>query len=50
MKTVPFLEYLHEYLGTRMLAEELADVLALRGRPDLVPITVKISDSRRIAS
>jgi hypothetical protein len=50
MKTAQFLEYLHEHLGTRILAEELAGVLALRGRPDLVPITVKISDSRRIAS
>jgi hypothetical protein len=50
MKTVPFLEYLHEHLETRVLAEELAGVLALRGRPDLVPKAVQIADSRRIAS
>jgi hypothetical protein len=50
MKTAQFLEYLHEHLGTRMLAEQLAAVLALRGRPDLVPTTVRVSDSRRIAS
>jgi hypothetical protein len=50
MKTAQFLEYLHEHPGTRILAGELAGVLARRGRPDLVPIAVKISYSRRIAS
>ena len=50
MNTAQFLEYLHEHLGTRVLGEELACVLALRGRPDLVPITVQISYSRRTAS
>ena len=50
MTTAQFLAYLHEHLGTRMLAKVLAGVPALRGRPDLVPITVKFSDWRRIAS
>ena len=50
MKTTQLLEYLHEHPGTRILAGELAGVLALRGRVDLVPITVQISYSRRIAS
>ena len=50
MTTAQFLEYLHEELGTRILAEELAGVLGLRGRADLVPIAVQIADSRRIAS
>jgi hypothetical protein len=50
MQTVQFLEYLHEHLATRMLGEELGGLLALRGRPDLVPGTVRIAGSRRIAS
>ena len=50
MKTPQFLEYLHEHLATRMLGEELAGVLALRGRPDLVPDSVTAACSRRIAS
>jgi hypothetical protein len=33
-----------------MLAEELADVLALRGGPGFGPIMVNVSHSRRIAS
>lgn len=49
MKTLEFLEYLHEHQGTRMLAEELADVIARRGRPDPVPRAVKSSGSRRVA-
>jgi hypothetical protein len=50
MKTLPFLDYLHEHLATRALAEDLVAVLARRGRRDLTPPTVTYLDSRRIAS
>jgi hypothetical protein len=50
MKAPQFLEYLYEHPATRVLAEELAGVLGLRGRPDLIPIGVSDPDSRRIAS
>jgi hypothetical protein len=50
MQTPQFLEYLHEHLTTRMLGGDLAGVLVLRGRPDLVPAAVLGSGARRIAS
>ena len=50
MKTPQFIEYLHDDPATTTLAEELAGVLGLRGRPDLVPISVRASGARRIAS
>jgi hypothetical protein len=50
MTTIPFLEYLHEHTATLALAEQLASVLALRGRADLIPPTRTVSISRRIAS
>ena len=50
VNTIPFLEYLHEHNSTRGLAEQLAGVLSLRGRADLVPAVVATPRSRRIAS
>ena len=50
MTTIPFLEYLHEHTATQALAEQLAAVLARRGRADLIPATRTVSVSRRVAS
>jgi hypothetical protein len=50
MSTIPFLDYLHENRATRTLAVQLAGVLALRGRADLIPTTRPVPTSRRIAS
>ncbi len=50
MTTIPFLEYLHEHQATHGLAEQLACVLALRGRADLTPATRTVSSSQRVAS
>ena len=50
MTTVPFLEYLDEHEATHALAEQLAGVLALRGRAGVVPATPAVSVSRRVAS
>jgi hypothetical protein len=50
MATTQFLEYLHEHQATQVLADDLAAVLVMRGRADLLPKPRKNSDSRRIAS
>jgi len=50
MTTIPFLEYLHEHKATHALAEQLAGVLARRGRADLLPGTRTVSVPRRVAS
>ena len=50
MTAVAFLEYLHRHDATRGLAEELAAVLVLRRRVDLVPSSVEPADWCRIAS
>jgi hypothetical protein len=50
MTTIPFLEYLHEHSSTHALAQQLAGVLFLRGRADLVPVPITTSSARRVAS
>lgn len=49
-QTPQFLDYLCEHPATEVLAVELAQVLAQRGRADLIPFRDKETDSRRIAS
>jgi hypothetical protein len=49
-QTPQFLDYLHDHTATRVLADELAGVLALRGRVDLIPFLDKGAGARRIAS
>ena len=48
--TPQFLDYLHERPATKMLALELAELLALRGRADLIPFRDRDGAARRIAS
>ncbi len=50
MGTGQFLEYLHDDQATRVLAEELGELLAWRGRGDLVPDALRTVRSRPIAS
>jgi hypothetical protein len=50
MNTQQFLDYLHDNVATRNLAEEIAYALALRGRANLVPSSIDVSEPRRIAS
>ncbi len=50
MKTPQFLEYLRSTKATETLAVDLAGLLALRGRPDLVPVRWQAPGARRIAS
>ncbi|HUI49397.1 MAG TPA: hypothetical protein VL119_11915 [Acidimicrobiia bacterium] len=49
-QTPQFLDYLREHPATKDLADGLAQVLALRGRSDLIPFRDGDSDSRRLAS
>lgn len=49
MTTSEFLEYLHRHPATAELAEALAEVVVLRGRPDLVPAGV-IAPTQPLAS
>jgi len=48
--TPQFLDYLHEHPATKALADELAGILALRSRVDLILFRDKVSDPHRIAS
>ena len=50
MKTPQFLEYLNRNAATETLAVEFAELLALRGRPDLVPPRWQSGAAGRIAS
>jgi hypothetical protein len=50
MKTPEFLEYLSRNPATETLAVQLAELLASRGRPDLVSVRCQVSGSRRMAS
>ena len=50
MSAIPFLEYLHVNQATRSLAVQMAEVLARRGRADLIPKNRTVAASRRIAS
>jgi hypothetical protein len=49
-QTPQFLDYLREHPATEVLAVEMAQVLAQRGRADLIPFRDRGADSRRIAS
>jgi len=47
MTTPQLLDFLHEHPATQSLAEGLAQILVLRGRPDLVPVPLPIEARRR---
>jgi len=47
MTTPQLLDFLHEHPATQSLAEALAQVLVLRGRPDLIPVPLPIEEHRR---
>jgi hypothetical protein len=50
MKTPEFFEHLSRNPATETLAVQLAELLAFRGRPDLVPVQRHVAGWRRMAS